>query len=126
MPVSRLWLKYREWRQLLGRQYVRAERFFEGKSSEETHSEQALRRHKRIAHYVYNVVFALLVSLILVQSGPRTSRLPDLAIGEIAEKDIFSPLSADLEPKGALQTTKEESVKAVPPIFDYDDSAIET
>ncbi|NBU99403.1 MAG: hypothetical protein EBS19_14550 [Spirochaetia bacterium] len=46
------------------------------------------------------------------------------AMGEIANEDVISPLTADIEPFERDSQQKETLAQRVPPIFDYDENTI--
>lgn len=98
---------------------------FEGKKIGEIEALK-IRLRKRFSRYSYNVIFAMVLAALLVEPGPRQSKFPELRDGHIVEQDFYSPISADVEPRASTKQGREELAKKVAPIFDYDDSALET
>lgn len=98
---------------------------FDGTASAET-SQTTARRRKRMSHYVYNFVFAVLLAFLLVQPGADTNFVPSLKEGQVVEQDWVSPITAEVEPSELKKNRREELVRKIAPIFDYDDSAIES
>jgi len=98
---------------------------FEGTASTDV-SQPVARRRKRLAHYIYNLFFAACLSFVLVDPGPQTSPVPELKEGQVVEMDYFSPVTAEVEPAELKRNRKEDLVRKVAPIFDYDDTALET
>jgi len=97
---------------------------FEGTASGETPVATA-RRRKRFAHYLYNAIFAILLSFLIVDPGPDTNPVPHLKEGQVVEQDWVSPITAEVEPSELKKNRREELVRKIAPIFDYDDSALE-
>ncbi len=98
---------------------------FEGTVSAEL-SQQKARRRKRIAHYFYNVVFAVVLAFLLVDPGPQVAPVPNLKEGQVVEQDFVAPISADIEPSELKKNRREDLARKVAPIFDYDDAALES
>lgn len=94
---------------------------YEGKPTQEFLSEDSVRRRKKIAHFVYNCFFALATAFIITQSIQSPPPLFSLRVGDVAEEDIISPITAEIEPTETTQTRREDLARRVPPIFDYDD-----
>lgn len=108
------------------RRYVAVSDMFEGKApSADYVAEPSLRRRRRLAHYLYNGVFALLAAFILTDPGPRTPPVPFFRTGDIADLDVLSPLTVDIQPKDTPAPEREELAKRVAPVFDYDDSILD-
>lgn len=72
--------------------------------------------------FVFTTVFCFILTAILVIPGPRSSQLPILRIGDIAEQTLVSPLSSEVEPKSSAKTGKDG--RATPPVFDFDENAL--
>jgi cyclic-di-AMP phosphodiesterase PgpH len=98
---------------------------FEGKLSREFLSEKSVRRRKIVARTIYNLGFALAISIILSGSPRNSSQVTLLTSGDISEQDILSPITAEIEPTEVSKHQKEELARDVPPVFDYDDLALE-
>lgn len=119
--------KYRGLRALLERRYTRVSGFFEGKpSADDSNNAEVLRQRKRVSRVLFNLLFALIVALILIDDGPRAPSVVLLRPGEIAEQDVLSPITAEIEPKEAPPEHREELAKRVAPVFDYDDTLLDT
>lgn len=98
---------------------------FEGKPTGEFLTEDTVRRRKKIAHFVYNCTFALFTSLIITGMIGSPPPIFSLRVGDLAEQDLISPLSAEIEPSETSESRREDLAKRVPPIFDYDDKTQE-
>jgi len=118
--------KYRDAKLFITKQLDLFSRVFEGRPTEMVTAEAAIRRHKILAHYTYNFIFSFLAALTLTESTQDNFHVMVLRPGDIAESDIVSPISADIEPQSASRTRKAELERNIPPVFDYDDAAVET
>jgi membrane-associated HD superfamily phosphohydrolase len=94
---------------------------FEGTATGEFLNEDSIRRRKHIAHFIFNCIFAFLVALVITRTGSAPLPLLSLRIGDVAEEDIFSPITAEIEPNETTSSRREDLARRVPPIFDYDD-----
>jgi cyclic-di-AMP phosphodiesterase PgpH len=119
--------KFRELRTAWLRALAYLSASFEGRPWDNFTNEESIRRRKIFCHYLYNFIFSFLIALTLTQRGETLNpQIFSLRPGDIAEQDIIAPITADLEPKGIAKLHQEELEKNVPPVFDYDDLAIET
>lgn len=113
----------------LSKYFLRAGKFiagtFEGKGTTEFLSETSIRRRKRIAHFAFNSVYAALVAVVLTYSTPQPLPVLSPRIGDVAETDIVSPITAEIEPNETTTSRREDLARRVPPIFDYDDRVTE-
>src|SRR5688572_26462391 len=101
MWLSAFLQHWRSVRLFLRRRYDAFAAIFEGRVSGDFVAEVSLRRRKALAHYLFNFVFALLIAAIITEPGPRSSPVPSLRTGDIADVDILSPLTVDIQPKEA-------------------------
>jgi cyclic-di-AMP phosphodiesterase PgpH len=123
--VQRLLQKYRELRGKVRYRIERVSAAFEGRSRGEFLSEVAVRRRKIGAHLLYNLMFSFLVALSLTPTEPVATQIPQLSSGDVAEHDITAPINAEIAPNRDGQNQKGEIERSVPPVFDYDEGAIE-
>jgi putative nucleotidyltransferase with HDIG domain len=110
---------------VLRRRYAAAAAVFEGRIYGDFVAEGALHRRKALAHYAYNLVFAVLAAFLIVEPGPRSTTVPQLHTGDIADTDVVSPLTVDIQPKETAAPEREELAKRVAPVFDYDDAILD-
>lgn len=106
--------------------YSRVARPFEGMDPSEELTKKQIRRRKWIARTGYAAVFALFLALLLHVREWRSSQLPFLRSGEVAERDIVVPLTVDLESLENSEGMREEMAKRVAPVFDYDETVLPT
>lgn len=94
---------------------------YAGRPTREFLSEDSVRRRKKIAHLIYNSFFALTTAFLITQNIQSPPPLFSLRVGDVAEEDIISPITAEIEPTETTQARREDLARRVPPIFDYDD-----
>ncbi len=123
---SPVWNKYREFRTRLGQRVEFLAATFEGRGKGENHSPSSVRRRKIAAHYIYNVLFSLVTSLTLSQSGPINFDVLTPSAGDIAESDVVSPFTADLEPGTLSKDHESDLERNTAPVFDYDENQFES
>ena len=99
---------------------------FEGRPLSEFSSESAIKYRQQVARGSYTALFTLIMTLIIY--GISQAPIPFLysAIGDIANEDVISPLTSDIEPPERDSQQKESLSQRVPPIFDYDEKIIAT
>lgn len=97
---------------------------YEGKPTSEFASESAIARRQKLAQITYTSFFAFIISTILCM--PFDANLPFLfsSVGEIANQDLISPVTAEIEPTDRDSQQKDALGQRVPPIFDYDENII--
>lgn len=124
--MGKLRQKLIELRSGIGKRIQFLNHTFEGRAASEYLTEASVRRRKIFAHYLYNFLFSILTALTLTQS--ETTTLPVLLphVGEAAEVDIISPITAEIEPRRMEKAKIVELERNIPPVFDYDDVAIES
>lgn len=125
MRLNRFLQHWRSFKVVARRRYDSFAAVFEGRVSGDFVAEASLRRRKALSHYLYNLAFAVLAALIITEPGPRQSIVPVLHTGDIADSDIPSPLTVDIQPKETPAPEREEFAKRVAPVFDYDDSILD-
>lgn len=123
--LTRLLTTYREIRTRLGNRAEFLARTFEGRGKGESFSPASVRRRKIAAHYIYNVIFSFVTALTLSISGSVSLQILTPTPGDVAEADIISPLSADIDPGALSQDRQSDLEKNTAPVFDYDETAVE-
>ncbi len=101
-------------------------RLFEGRVPHGHLAPQDLLRARRIPLLVFSVTLSVCISWVIVSRGPKTRKLPLLQVGEVADQTLLSPLTAEIEPKALPQKTRNELHRKVAPVFDYDDTIVQT
>ncbi len=99
---------------------------YEGRSTREFLAEGAVKRRKHVFRFLYLFVFACLVSYLVTQPDSKLASQGFPKAGEIAERNIYSPLTSEIETKETRAGKQDEAAKKVAPVFDYDDTAIES
>lgn len=97
---------------------------FEGKSTSEISSESAIKTRQMIARLLYTLVFAASISWLLHIGQRFTVPMLYSSVGNIANEDLISPLTTEIEPFERDSQQKETLAQRVPPIFDYDENTI--
>lgn len=109
----------------LSRSVILLAHTFEGKVSADAGSERTVKRRKLVVRYIYNIIFAASLGVIISYPGPRIYPFEILEAGDIPELDIVSPLSMEIEGAEITNQQRQNISKRVTPVFDFDDKAIE-
>jgi putative nucleotidyltransferase with HDIG domain len=124
--VEKDWRK--KWNDLRGRAeraFAVASSWFEGRRLGDFVPDRTLRRRKTVSRFLYCGVFAALSAWILTSPGPRPIQLPTIQAGEIADLNIYAPLTVDMQLRDPAPAKREELARQVAPIFDYDDNLLD-
>ncbi len=97
---------------------------YEGKPTSEFSTDTAIRGRQQAARVTYTAIFALFISSLLYFSLDFSLPMVYSSLGDIANEDIISPLTTDIEPLERDSQQKETLAQRVPPIFDYDENTI--
>lgn len=117
--------KWNDVRARATRAFVVASGWFEGRRLGDFVPDRTLRQRKSIARFAYSALFAALAAWILTGTGPRSINLPLIQAGEIADVNIYSPLTVDMELREPAPAKREELARQVAPVFDYDDNLLD-
>lgn len=98
---------------------------FEGKATSDFLSESALSKRKSLAHYAYNLLCSIAVAWAVTNPIYLTRSFRALQVGDTPDIDILSPITADIEPSDMPRATRDEIVRKVAPVYDYDDTLFE-
>ncbi len=77
--------------------------------------------YKRLSRFGFHLVLAILVTLIIRES-PGSFK-SNWVTGDVASEDIVSPVTATIRLNRG-QLAREELIRRIPPVFDYDDEVI--
>jgi cyclic-di-AMP phosphodiesterase PgpH len=99
-------------------------RLFEGRAPHGHLAPSDVLKSRRWPLLAFNLLFSSLIAWIIVCDGPKVRTLPQLQAGEIAEQTVYSPISAEVEPRELSAKNRDELYRKVAPVFDYDDTAI--
>jgi len=97
---------------------------FEGKPTSEFASESTILRRQKLARIGYTIILSLVLCTVFYFPSENAVSYLYSAMGEIANEDVISPLTADIEPFERDSQQKETLAQRVPPIFDYDENTI--
>jgi putative nucleotidyltransferase with HDIG domain len=125
-PLPKIRLLLRDTRALSKKSLTYLSKTFEGLPTHDFLLPPAVRRRKIVSRGIYNVIFAFLTALILIQGSQKNNEIVPLASGEISETEILSPITSEIEPTEVTRSRKEELAKDVAPVFDYDDLALDS
>jgi putative nucleotidyltransferase with HDIG domain len=97
--------------------------YYEGTGQGDAPSQETARWRRYTARLIYAFGFALIASALIVSPGPRHHAIPLFAPGDIADREVVAPFTADIEPRDTPKAERDELAKKVAPVFDYDDTA---
>lgn len=97
---------------------------YEGQPTSDFVSEANLIQRQRLARLFYTLILALVLSTIFYVPTENEVSYLYSSLGEIANQDVVSPLTAEIEPVERDSQQKESLAQRVPPIFDYDENTI--
>ena len=113
-------------RQALLQAYGNVAGLYEGRLQGELAFSTGNKKKRRLFRVVLNGGFALGAGFLITLPGPRPIDVPLLRQGDIADQNIVSPLTLDLQSRQNPNNEKEEMSRKVAPVFDYDDSILDT
>ena len=117
--------KYRNFRALVRRGVEFVSRSFEGKRPTEYVPDAIIERRKRWSRNLFSFVSAGCAAFLLILPNPTEKPIPNLRTGDIANENITSPLTIEIEPNSRSKFRREELAKRVAPVFDYDDTILD-
>ncbi len=117
-------LKWTGLRTALSAAYAKVSRFFDGNHSVSNQALDQIIRARRWPLLAFTLCFSASIAALLVTKDPRSTALPVVRAGEIAESSVVSPLTIELEPKETTSKNRDEIYRKIAPIFDYDDTTL--
>ncbi len=124
--MSRLLRLLKKGRHALFHAYDGVAALYEGRTPGEVAFSKGNKKKRRLFRIVLNGSFALAAAFLITTPGPRHVSVPILRQGDIADQNIISPVTMDLQAAQSATSDKEESTRKVAPVFDYDDSILDT
>ncbi len=106
--------------------YERLASLYEGRNELESSPTDSTKRKKWLSRGMLNGAFAIAAGVLITLPNPRTPSVPLLRQGDIADQNIVAPVTIDLQARQSQTNDKEEVSRKVAPVFDYDDSILDT
>lgn len=124
--MGRLSRIFKRARQALLQAYGKVAGLYEGRPQGEVALSSAHKKKRWLFRVALNAGFALAAGFLITMPGPRSVDVPLLRQGDIADQNIVSPYTIDLQSRQNPNNEKEELARKVAPVFDYDDSILDT